>query len=283
MDGDVKDYSGNNHNATSNGVQQVADARGEPGKAYRFTDGRNIIDVPNASSLNFQNQITLSFWLKLDEVPAESYVLSHGSYQERWKVSVIPNNKIRWTVKTVGATTDLDSSFPLQQGQFYHFTVVYSGYSMELYVNGQLNAFLPNVGLINVASDDITFGRETAAIQSYSLYGTLDEVRIYDKALGPNEIKVLQTLWNNVTAIEDNSDSTIVVYPNPSTGKLNVKGIRESVLKASVADVMGRDLSTTFSMEESGILQVNFNGINSGILILKIETSTKMIYRKILY
>jgi len=283
MDGDVRDYSGNNHNATADGVQLVADARGQPNKAYNFSNGSNIIDVPNASTLNFQNQITLSFWLKLDAVPAESYVLSHGSYQERWKVSVIPNSKIRWTVKTGGTTTDLDSSFPLQLGEFYHFTVVYSGYSMELYLNGKLDSFLSNGGTINIASDDITFGRETASIQSYSLFGTLDEVRIYDKALGPNEIMTLKSIWNNVTAVEKTATYDIVVYPNPSAGKLNVRGIRDAVVNVSVADVTGRDLNTTYSLGESGILQVNFDGLNSGMLILKIETAAEVIYRKIMY
>ncbi len=283
MDGDVQDMSGNNHNAKADGVQLAADARGQPNKAYRFSNSSNIIDVPNASSLNFQNQITLSFWLKLDGVSAESYILSHGSYQERWKVSVIPNNKIRWTVKTLEATTDLDSSFPLQIGQFYHFTAVYTGYSMELYVNGKLNSFLSNIGLINVATDDITFGRETSSILSYSLFGTLDEVRIYDKALGPNEIINLKSLWNNITAVEPSSDLYITVYPNPSAGKLYVKGIKDSVIKVSVIDMTGRDLNTTHSINESGILQVNFDGLNFGMLILKIETSSQVIRRKIMY
>ena len=283
MDGDVKDYSGNGHNATANGVVLTADARGEPSKAYQFQDGSNIIDVPNTSSLNFQNQVTLSFWLKLDAVPAESYVLSHGSYQQRWKISVIPNNKIRWTVKNASSTLDLDSSFPLQLNQFYHFTTVYSGYSMELYVNGVLDSFLPAAGLINTALDDITFGRETKLIESYSLYGTIDEVRIYDKALGPNEIITLQTIWNSVTAVEKNSTSGIIIYPNPSFGELYIKGIIDPVSNISIFDSAGRNSNTTFSMDELGVVHVKYKNINSGILILKIETTTEVIYKKILF
>src|SRR5579859_4736271 len=139
MDGDAKDYSGNGHNGTATGVQPASDSRGEASMAFQFTGG-SLIDVPYGTSLNFRNQVTLSFWLKLDAVPAESYVLSHGSYQQRWKVSVIPNSKIRWTLNSTTAIVDLDSSFPLQLGIFYHFTVVFTGYSMELYVNGILRS-----------------------------------------------------------------------------------------------------------------------------------------------
>ena len=281
LDGDVKDYSGNEHNATSAGVQLTTDARGEPNKAYKFIDGNNIIDVPNVSTLNFQNQITLSFWLKLDAVPAESYVLSHGGYQERWKVSVIPNRKIRWTVKTASSTVDLDSSFPLQLNQFYHFTVSYTGYSMELYVDGVLDTYVSDTGLIKMTSNDITFGRETAFIENYSLFGTLDEVRIYDHALGPNEIAGLKTIWNSVTAVEDHSHQNISVYPNPSSGTLYVKGIDQPVLNVLLIDVTGRSVGATYSITESGILQVNYNSVK-GILFLKIETATDVVCRKIL-
>jgi len=281
MDGDVKDYSGNGYNATATGVQSTTDARGEANKAYKFTDGGNIIDVANNGNLNFQNQIALSFWLKLDAVPGESYVLSHGSYQQRWKISVIPNSKIRWTVKTASSVTDLDSTFPLQVNQFYHFTMTYTGYSMEIYVNGELDSFLSTSGLISIASDDITFGRQTALIQSYSLLGTLDEVRIYDRALGPNEIKTLKATWNSITAIENTPGRIITVYPNPASGVLNVQGLNSTVLNVSIIDVAGQSINATYSTTDSELL-VNYNRHSPGLLILKIETATGVMYCKIL-
>ncbi|GHN02646.1 hypothetical protein WSM22_41350 [Cytophagales bacterium WSM2-2] len=279
LDGDAKDYSGNGHDASANGVQLTSDERGEANKAYKFKDGADIIDVPNDGSLNFQNQVTLSFWLKLDAVPGESYILSHGSYQQRWKISVIPNNKIRWTVKTASSVTDLDSSFPLQVNQFYHFTMTYTGYSMEIYVNGELDSFLSTNGLISIASDDITFGRQTALIQNYSLFGTLDEVRIYDRALGPNEIKTLKTTWNSVTAIE-NTLAAITLYPNPASGIINVSGLSSPVLNVSLADVTGQSVPVTYSAIDSD-LHIAYNR-HTGLLILKIETESGVLYRKIL-
>jgi hypothetical protein len=283
MDGDVKDYSGNGHNATATGVQLTADARGEPNKAYKFTGSNSLIDVPNASSLNFQNQITLSFWLELDQVPAESYVLSHGSYQERWKVSVIPNSQIRWTVNSTNSITDLDSSFPLQLGKFYHFTAVYTGYSMELYVNGVLNSFIADAGLINVSADDITFGQETPSVSTYNLFGTLDEVRIYSNALGPNEIITLKSLWNTVTGVQQSPDQIITVFPNPSSGVIHVNGISQPVSNVSVIDMTGRSLSaSSFDQDISGLLKVYFKPAGAGVFVLKIETTTGIIFRKIL-
>ncbi len=285
MNGDAKDYSGNDHNATATGVQLTPDARGEPNQAYKFAGSSSLIDVPNATSLNFQNQITLSFWLELDAVPAESYVLSHGSYQERWKISVIPNSNLRWTVNTTSAITDLDSSFPLQLSKFYHFTVVYTGYSMELYVNGTLNSFIADSGIINIATDDITFGQETSSNFKYGLFGTLDEVRIYDKALGPNEIITLKSLWNStpVTAIQQIPDQSITLYPNPSAGVINVGGISQLVSNVSFTDMTGRSLSpSSFTQDTDGLLKIYFKSTSPGVFILKIETISGVIFRKLL-
>ncbi len=285
MNGDVKDYSGNSHNAVATGVQLTADSRGEPNMAYKFSGGNSLVDVPNASSLNFQNQITLSFWLELDQVPAESYVLSHGSYQERWKISIVPNNKIRWTVNSSNSITDLDSSFPLQLNKFYHFTAVYTGYSMELYVNGVLNSFIADTGLINVASDDVTFGQETSSVSKYNLFGTLDEVRIYSSALGPNEIITLKTLWNSnsVTSVQETPDQSITVYPNPPSGVINVNGISQSVSTVSFIDMTGRSLNvSSFNQDTDGLLKIYYTSTSTGVLILKIETTTGVIFKKLL-
>ena len=280
LDGNTKDYSGNGHDATLNGVQPTANSLGEPNKAYKFSNSSDIIDVPNATSLNFQNQITLSFWLKLDVLPTESYVLSHGSYQQRWKVSVLPTGKIRWTVNTTTSIKDLDSSFPLQLNQFYHFTVLYTGYSIELYNNGMLDNFIAGAGLISIATDDITFGRQTATIKNYSLFGTLDEVRVYDKALGPNEIIKLKTLWNtnSITSITD-LNTELAIYPNPTSGNLYVK--TSLVVKGiELINLFGRKVSMIVSNSVEGV-ELTFEQENRGLFLLKIETDHGVVYRKI--
>ncbi len=284
FDSDTKDYSGNGRNAILQGAQPTVDAIGQPNKAYLFTTGSDIIYVNNDAGLNFQNQITASFWVQLNTSAQESYVLSHGSYEQRWKVSIIANNKLRWTVKTNNSTTDLDSSVPLLLNTFYHVAVVYTGYSMELYINGVLDTFIPDSGLINIATKEITFGRKDISITSYSFHGTLDEVRLYDKALAPNEIATLKNTWYvaPITALEDSIFDDITMYPNPSTGTVTINGMKLQVNNIRVLDVTGREIESHFSYIGIGKqIQVEFSPSNSGILILRIETQNKTIYKKL--
>lgn len=281
LDGNVQDYSGNGHDAAKEGTQPAADARGEANKAYRFSSGSDIIYVNNSSTLNFQNKITLSFWVTLDAVPEECFILSHGSWEERWKVSVTPTKKLRWTIKTSSGTKDLDSSFPLELNHYYHFAVVYTGYSMELYADGELDTFIANTGLMSTTAKAITFGRKDVAEPAYYLRGSLDEVRIYDKALAPDEIATLKSLWHEVTAAEDEtSGSKINVYPNPSRGIITIDGAR-GIRKIKLLTTTGSTINASYSYDEiKNNYRMEFNTA-AGIVIVRIETAAGIFYKKV--
>lgn len=279
LDGNVLDFSGNGYDATLEGAQSTMDSRGEPNKAYKFSSGSDIIFVPNEVTLNFQDEITVSFWLKLDAVSQESFILSHGSWEERWKVSVTPDKKLRWTVKTSSGTKDLDSSFPLQLNQYYHFAVVYSGYSMELYSDGILDTFLSHGGLVSVTGKAITFGRKDVATTNYFLRGSLDEVRIYDEALAPNEIATLKSIWNIITDVPDENKDELILYPNPSQGLINIKGV-DGIRNVEAWDIRGRKIHASYAYKDESYFQVEVDS-SPGIIIVKIETSVGVFYRKI--
>jgi hypothetical protein len=280
LDGDVLDYSGNGHHATSEGTQLTVDSRGESNKAYNFSSGSDIIFVPNEPILNFQEQITVSFWVKLDAVTQESFILSHGSWEERWKVSVTPDSKLRWTVKTSTGTKDLDSSFPLQLNQYNHFAAVYTGYTLELYANGLLDTFIPNDGTISSTEKDITFGRKDGAVTNYSLRGSLDEVRIYDKALAPDEIAVLNSVWNSTTEVPDETHHGFALYPNPSQGMINITGVH-GIKNIQIWDLLGKEIPVTSVFEESeSHYHVQFES-SPGMVLVRIETPTAVFYNKL--
>lgn len=282
LDGNVKDYSGNNRDALMSGVDETTDARGEAGKAYLFNSGTDNISVAHSPSLNFQDKITLSFWVKLNSLSEESFILSHGSWEQRWKVSVTPNARLRWTVKTNIDTHDLDSSFPIQLNQFYHFTVVYSGYSMELYANGELDAFSAHAGMMNTTMKSLTFGRKEEGVENYYLRGVIDEVRIYNAIVSPDEILTLKDTWNEtVTGVEVDLEN-IQVYPNPAEKNFFLRNATLTQIRSmQLIDVNGRSIDFEVSQVQ-GDVKVSVNSPLTGVAILRLQSGKGVYHRKII-
>ncbi len=101
FNGNANDESGFNNHGTVNGAALVADRFGNQNSAYQFDGNNDYINVPNSESLNFENSITVNFWIKVGEFfEREAYPLSHGNWENRWKISVT-DKRIRWTVKTL--------------------------------------------------------------------------------------------------------------------------------------------------------------------------------------
>lgn len=281
LNGDVKDYSGNHHDAQMTGVEPAIDANGDAGNAYQFNSGTDIIFLPNTDALNFQDKITLSFWLRLESLAEESFVLSHGSWEERWKVSVNPDKHLRWTVKTNSGTKDLDSSFPLEFNHFYHFTVVYSGYSMELYVDGEPDNFITHSGLMNTTNKSLTFGRKDASVTRYSLFGVLDEVRIYNATLMPDEIHTLPSVWNDVITGLGPEEISLDVFPNPARGHFFIRHSNTTLIKSvKVYDLHGREVKSSMTRTQEQT-QVIIGERSGGMLLVEIQTPGGVLHRKI--
>lgn len=283
FDGNVNDYSGNGYNAILTGAVPTSDPMGRADSAYEFNNSADIIYTPNNTALNFQDKITISFWLKLDQVTAESYVISHGSWQDRYKVSVIPGNILRWTVKTNNTTLDLDNSVPLVLGTWYHFTVAYTGYSMEIYENGVLDVFEPQTGQIQQTTQDITIGQELLGQDTYTLFGAVDEVRIFDGELSMSQIQTLPAIWD-LTAINQATGSDMMVYPNPSNGLVYIRSTGENTgMQIEAIDITGRILGIITTKLNADTYSVELLNSYHGLVIIKVFGNTSQNYFKVLF
>lgn len=283
LDGDTRDYSGNAFHGEASGTTPAADARGSAASAYHFVAGEDIISVSNSPSLNVQDVISISCWIKIDAVGQEAFILSHGSWEERWKLSITPDRRIRWTVRTTTGTRDLDSSFPITQNKFYHVTVLYTGYSLELYTDGAVDTFLSHTGMIQKTNNALTFGQKSIGEREYYLQGTLDEVRLYHAALDPEEIATLPTRWNRevTTGLSEEAGDRLFLYPNPTRhDHIYLSGIRpEKIESIQVYDLTGRLVDSHWTADADAI-RVDLPGSPRGMVVLRVQTMTAILYNK---
>ncbi|MGB6122844.1 MAG: LamG-like jellyroll fold domain-containing protein [Bacteroidota bacterium] len=281
--GNAEDASGNQHNGIVSGAQLVPDRNGAPGAAYYFNGVSANIRVPNDTALNFQAGISLNFWMNVGAFYSrEAHPLSHGNWENRWKVS-ITDERVRWTVKTGDGIVDLNSESKLELDSLYNVTVTYSGQDVEIFLNGELDAFRSWSGPLLQTSIDFMVGQMLPGNSNYNFRGVLDEVRLYDYQLSVPEILELA---DRVTWIEDGTGDLperiqlFQNYPNPfnpvTTIRFSLPAAAE--VELSVYDLLGRKVESLLSeTRDAGWHSVVWDagGYASGVYLyrLRVERS----------
>ncbi|MEX1137729.1 MAG: LamG-like jellyroll fold domain-containing protein [Bacteroidota bacterium] len=294
FNGNAIDSSGNGHNGTVYNAQLVNDRFGNANSAYFFNGTSSSIHVPNDTGLNFQNAITIAFWMKVHAFYSDDrYAISHGSWQNRWKVSVT-NKRVRWTVKTTAGVKDLDSETQLALDSLYNVCITYNGFDIEIYLNGALDAFTSWSGLMATTAYDLTIGQNIPDNNTYGFDGVLDDFRIYDFMLPPFQI---MGIYDPSTAVANLSEPMVLPdlildqnYPNPFNPSTMIRfNIPARINRTSgtleVFDILGRKIETLMTGElAQGVHTVVWDGGRwpSGVYYSRLTTSLGTEIRKMM-
>ena len=223
FNGNADDVSGNAHHGTVEGAKLTSDRNGMPSSAYFFDGANDHISAENTDLLNFSEGITVSCWVTPDNLPPrESFILSHGSWQNRWKLSVIPGNQVRWTLKTSdNVIRDLDSETELVPDEWFHIAASYDGEVFLIYINGCLETFTTLNGSINSTIHGLEIGQMLPDDAGFNFRGTIDDVLIFDHALHPDTIALLAEKQPSSVG-HFSRPLPLTLYPNPARGTLNI-------------------------------------------------------------
>ncbi len=283
--GNADDYSGNNLHGQVFGATATEDLDGNANNAYLFDGQNDFIKVDNDNTLNFSDAITVSCWIRPDNLSIgnESFILSHGSWQNRWKLS-INSGKVRWTLNTSLSIKDVDSSDELKNGQFYHIVASYDRTYVLLYINGKLDSSTKLEGGIKSTSYDFLMGRMLADDNNdFNYNGLIDEVLIYDYALTPEEaISLLDAPL--ITGINKREgDNTIAIYPNPTNEKvyLNVGASFKQVKFIKIYNAYGKTIFIKTNKNSKQSFVLDFRNYPNGIYYIGIVLSDKRISKRI--
>ncbi len=197
--GAVTDSSGKGNTGTIvNMATSTAVAAGKIGQALNFDGVDDMVQITDAASLRPTGDMTVATWVKLDVLPVtrgeQATLISKAasgvtSYQ--LFVSGSSNKPIfQWDNTT---PTDYFASYDtaLTTGIWYHLVGVKDGAVLRFYFNGSDAGTIPGspTGTMYVTGPGpLRFGSPNA---SGRLDGQMDEVRVYNRALGAYEINLL--------------------------------------------------------------------------------------------
>ncbi|MFZ3077524.1 MAG: LamG-like jellyroll fold domain-containing protein [Candidatus Aenigmatarchaeota archaeon] len=202
-----------NMNTTGNATSGWADGRF--GNALQFDGVNDYVNAGNGTSLNIIGDISISFWLNPNNISGSHGIISRGN----WGSNGVPyavstaENKIRFSyIRTGGGGVSYDSAFTIlpntytyititHTGTYTYITITHTGNSdgtLTFYKNGI--AEIPRTtSLLRLSqpSDSTLIGlmKRTSAAGGYIYFnGTIDEVRVWNKAFAPDETVTMKKI-----------------------------------------------------------------------------------------
>ncbi len=184
----VTDSSGNGNNGTVSGATWTT--TGKYGSALSFNGKSSRVVINDSASLHLSSGMTLEAWVSPTIVPTtwqdviykqnDIYFLESGSSNSNHPPAVGATFTSHGDQFMAGA-----SSLPAKT--WTHLAATYDGATLLLYVNGAQVASRSMSDSLTVSTSALQIGGDAAFGQYFK--GTIDEVRIYNRALAPAEIQ----------------------------------------------------------------------------------------------
>ncbi len=274
------------------------------GKALSFDGLDDYVEVPDSPEFNFtaSDKFSVCAWVNLPETSSWEAVVSQDDYAG-WRLFVNSTSYFFGFNGTDGVYRQADA--PFVHGSWQFICGEYNGTHILLYRNGDLDsAYFANATPVDPNAPVIVGATYTgaSAVLRWFANGTIDEVRIYNRALSEEEIKLLYhwylaklnaTGWDfyaNITnqsdglhtfslTLEDNGSAVattgtryVIVDTKPPriivTSPVNMSeySSRNVTLNVSVADVTPANI--TYEVDDNGTVLTLCTNCYGGSTIL---------------
>ncbi len=206
------DWSGHGNHGTFVGDPQWVAGYDED--ALEFDGYGDFLDCGADPSLGISGAVSITAWIK---VGAQGIAHKVGGNQDGsnggYKMSMYSNNRIEFEIRTSDNTAilnrDIAGGTEIVADVWYHVAGIYSqadGY-IRTYVNGVLDRQLITTEALGASPGTFYIGCEPYSTGSDNFNGVIDNVRLYNKALTPEEIQQAMR-----------GDPLLAGLPKPSNG-----------------------------------------------------------------
>ncbi len=215
--GEVIDSSGNGHDGTSlNGTNTTS--LGKYGRAGEFDGVNNSIFVPYDPAFNV-TEFTLEAWIKLDKIGINQEIISRSADGDpecsNYWLTITPGNNVQLFYEYgTGSDCKLTSITTLEVDRWYHVVATQSNKLSRIYIDGHFdNEKLQLSDPEPTADRDIYIGRRNPPSLNM-LNGSIDEVRIYNRALGQSEAKLNYGISGSQAGLLISEDDNTIIDNN---------------------------------------------------------------------
>ncbi len=178
FEGGADDSSGYANHGTNNGVEFVEGRNGDCGGF----NGASHIQIPQSDSLSITTDMTLAAWI-LPLNLGDLHAIIDKDYEYNGYNLYVQDTGIHMRINSAALTAGSVST-----SRWYHVGGVYTGGKIRIFVDGQQRGETDAGVLINRDKDVYLGMWGPPGSFSRSYIGYMDDVRIYNRALTPNEM-----------------------------------------------------------------------------------------------
>ena len=186
FNGNADDLTDFIHHGTNQGAAPIADRFLIPTASFSFDGTNELVEVPEAPAFE-GDAIAVSVWLNVAALSpggrVRSDLVNKDGAQRQWTLQLEQSGKIRAAVFTSGGQQLVDSSAQLPTVAWHHVVFTWDKSTLKIYVDGVLDASIAATGDLNQGAQPLRIGGD----QSF-FAGSLDDVRIYNRALSAIEV-----------------------------------------------------------------------------------------------
>jgi hypothetical protein len=195
------EITGNAADSTGNGLTGVMSngpvrTAGAIGLGLLMDGDNDQCDLPISEKLSMTTAFTVASWIyALESWDDNQRIFEHG-YQKgfpftEYGLVILPSTGVpprRLTLEMCGVGAVSDSSIPLET--WSHVAATWNGAIATVYINGKADGASVDIGgPIIDANNQSTIGYR--ADYQHVFHGVIDDLRVYDRALSPEEIASL--------------------------------------------------------------------------------------------
>jgi hypothetical protein len=180
------DDSGNEHHGTAWGTSCTA---GAIGNARAFDGVSELVEIPDHARLGARQALTVSAWVNPARVEGTQTVVNQWYAMDAWNLGITDGYfvfAVSFADGGWGRTASVTALATAEQ--WTHVTAVFDGAVLSLYLDGVLANRVVATGQLQASDRPIAIGNhpEWDAFQ-----GSIDEVRVYLRALSPEQVAAL--------------------------------------------------------------------------------------------
>lgn len=213
LDGDATDASGNGHDGTIMGAPQSVP--GKFGQALEFDGEDDYVLVTDYIPISGAADRTVTAWVKMQATDVQG-IVAWGVVQgqSKWVIRLTPKGQLRLEIEGDA----IKGNTRLADGEWHHIAASFANDGtpalgdVDLYADGALQNHANSPLQINTSdTGNLEIGRNLKNDGFFQ--GSIDEVKIYDRALSAEEI---------LEDMEGPPSYSFADDPNPNDGAVDV-------------------------------------------------------------